>query len=271
MESIKHFVSKGAMDIEGLGEENVMTLFTEGHITDVADLYGLAARRYSIMWLPGWSSKKTIRRGGQEVALEVTGTKLMDKILAAVDQSRSQPFHRVLFALGIRHVGGVTAKAITAAFPSIDALLAADAEQLAAVPGIGPVVAEAVVQHLADGHNLETVTKLREAGLQMVEHGDAPAGGPAGGLTFVLTGKLPTLSRSEAQALIEAAGGRVTSSVSKATDYVLAGEDPGSKYAKAQRLEVPIISEADLRRLLAGDDSEGGRRDASTPGQLSLD
>jgi DNA ligase (NAD+) len=258
------------MDIEGLGEENVTTLFTRGHVTDVADLYGLAARRYSIMWLPGWSSKKTIRRGGRDVAVEVTGTKLMDKILAAIDQSRSQPFHRVLYALGIRHVGGVTARAITGAFPSIDALLAADPEQLAAVPGIGPVVAEAVVQHLADGHNLETVMKLRTAGLQMVERAGAPASGPAGGLTFVLTGRLPTLSRSEAQALIEAAGGRVTGSVSKATDYVLAGEDPGSKYAKARQLGVPIVSEADLRRLLAGDGPGDGRQGDSAAGQLSL-
>ncbi len=270
VESIKHFVSKGAMDIEGLGEENVTTLFTKGHIVDVADIYGLADRRHSLMWLPGWSTKRTIRRGGQDVAVEVTGTRFLDKILAAVEQSKQQPFHRVLFALGIRHVGGVTAQAITGAFPTVDALLAADAGELAAVPGIGPVVAEAVVQHLADEHNRATLDKLRTAGLRLVEEVAPAAAGPLSGLTFVLTGRLPALSRGEAQALIEAAGGRVTGSVSRSTDYVLAGDDPGSKYAKAQSLGVRIIDEADLRRLLAdhvpGDDGT----DETPPGQLSL-
>jgi len=267
VESIKHFVSKGAMDIEGLGEENVTTLFTRGHIADVADIYDLAARRPSIMWLPGWSSKKKVRRGGREVALEVTGTKLMDKILAAIEQSKTQPFHRVLYALGIRHVGGVTAQAVTQALPTIDALLAADAEQLAAVPGIGPIVAESVVQHLADEHNRATVEKLRRAGLQMVEEVTASAAGPLTGLAFVLTGRLPSLTRSEAQSLIEAAGGKVTGSVSKATDYVLAGEDPGSKYARAQQLGVAILSEDDLRALVGGAASTGGGPES---GQLSL-
>ncbi len=270
VESIKHFVSKGAMDIEGLGEENVTTLFARGHIANVADIYDLAARRSSIMWLPGWSSKKKITRGGEEVALEITGTKLLDKILAAVEQSKQQPFHRVLFALGIRHVGGVTAQAVTAAFPSIEALLAADAEQLAAVPGVGPVVAEAVVQHLADEHNRTTVEKLRAAGLRMVEDSPGPSGGPLSGLTFVLTGKLPSLSRSEAQGLIEAAGGKVTGSVSKATDYVVAGEDAGSKYAKARKLGVAIVSEEELRGLLAGGASGDGADDDPGPAQLTL-
>jgi DNA ligase (NAD+) len=267
VESIKHFVSKGAMDIEGLGEENVTTLFTRGHVSNVADIYHLSERRSSIMWLPGWSSKKTIRRGGQEVALEVTGTKLMDKILAAIEQSKTQPFHRVLFALGIRHVGGVTAQAITDAFPTVDLLLDADVDQLAAVPGIGPVVAEAVVQYLADEHNRATIEDLRAAGLRMEAERRSPVQGVLAGRTFVLTGKLPSLARSEAQAMIEAAGGKVTGSVSKATDYVLAGEDPGSKLTRAQSLGITIIGEPDLVRMLATRSGE----DAQASEQLPLE
>ena len=268
VESIKHFVSKGAMDIEGLGEENVATLFELGYVRDVADLYELPGKKESLALLKGWSTKKTRRKDGEE-QLEVTGTKFLDRIFAAIEQSKQQPFHRVLFALGIRHVGGVTAQALTDAFPTIEALLEADAEHLAAVPGVGPVVAEAVAQHLADEHNRATVDKLRAAGLRMVEERRGQAGGPLSGLTFVLTGKLPSLSRSEAQALIEAAGGKVTGSVSKATDYVVAGDDPGSKYAKAGKLGIAIVSEDELQGMLAG--GAGAEGAGPDPAQLTLD
>ena len=268
VESIKHFVSKGAMDIEGLGEENVATLFELGYVRDVADLYELPGKKESLALLKGWSTKKTRRKDGEE-QLEVTGTKFLDRIFAAIEQSKQQPFHRVLFALGIRHVGGVTAQALTDAFPTVEALLEADAEHLAAVPGVGPVVAEAVAQHLADEHNRATVDKLRAAGLRMVEERRGQAGGPLSGLTFVLTGKLPSLSRSEAQALIEAAGGKVTGSVSKATDYVVAGDDPGSKYARAGKLGIAIVSEDELQGMLAG--GAGAEGAGPDPAQLTLD
>jgi len=137
------------------------------------------------------------------------------------------------------------------AFSSMDRLLAASADELAVVPGVGPVVGEAVTQHLADGHNRETLEKLRAAGLRLVEERPRRAEGALAGTSFVLTGKLPSLTRGEAQALIEARGGRVSGSVSKATDYVVAGEDPGSKLAKAKRLGVATLDEDALRELLA--------------------
>ncbi len=146
------------------------------------------------------------------------------------------------------HLGGGEPKIKT----PMDALLAASAQDLAEVPGIGPIVAEAVEQFLGDGHNRETIEKLRAAGVRLVEEHPAHPQGPLEGTSFVLTGKLPTLARGQAQELIEAAGGRVSSSVSRATDYVVAGEDPGSKLDKATTLGVPVLDEAGLRALLAG-------------------
>ena len=239
VESIKHFVSKGAMDIDGVGERLVEDLYAEELVRDVADLYRLT--RDDLLALEGFALD---RKTGE--------ARRADRVLASIEESKTRPFARVVFALGIRHVGAVTAQAITDAFPSADSLLAADAEQLAAVPGVGPVVAEAVVQHLADDHNRATVDKLREAGLRMVEESPGPAQGALTGLTFVLTGKLPTLTRGEAQALIEARGGRVSGSVSRATDYVVLGEDAGSKLARARSLGVPTVDEAQLRVLLSG-------------------
>jgi DNA ligase (NAD+) len=238
VESIKHFVSKGAMDIDGVGERLVEDLYAEELVLDVADLYGLT--REDLLGLEGFALDK-----------KTGAARRADRVLASIEESKSRPFARVVFALGIRHVGAVTAQAITDAFPTIGALLDADAEQLAAVAGVGPVVAEAVVQHLADDHNLRTVEKLRAAGLQMVEESPGPVEGRLTGLTFVLTGKLPTLTRGEAQGLIEEEGGRVSSSVSKATDFVVVGEDAGSKLEKARSLGVPTVDESGLGRLLA--------------------
>ena len=165
-----------------------------------------------------------------------------------------------MYALGIRHVGGVTAQALTQAFPSMDALLAATQDELADVPGIGPVVAEAVRQYLADERNRETIDKLRAAGIVLVADVAAPVSGALSGKTFVLTGKLEGFTRGEAQARIEQLGGRVSSSVSKATDMVVVGEDAGSKLSKAQDLGVAIVDEADFVRLL---DEAGGPAPAS--------
>ncbi len=267
IESIKHFVSKGAMDIEGIGDETVALLHEQGLIENVADLYGLERDHFvrleagRVVALPGFGGKTRRGDGGE---LELAEAKRADKVLAAIEQSKQRPFARVLFALGIRHVGGVTAQALVERYPSMDALLEAGAEDLAEVPGIGPVVAEAVTQFLGDEHNRETVEKLRAAGVRLVEESPARAEGPLTGSTFVLTGRLPNLTRSQAQELIEAAGGKVSSSVSRATDYVVAGEDPGSKLDKASSLGVAVIDEVELLELT------GGEGEAQQDGQLSL-
>ncbi len=253
VESIKHFVSKGAMDIDGIGEETVVLLHEQGLIENVADLYRLERDDFvriedgRVVNLPLFGAKT---RRGEDGALEIVEAKRADKVLAAVEESRQRPFARVLFALGIRHVGSVTAQALVERYPSMEALQAASAEELAGVPGVGPVVAEAVEQFLGDEHNRETVDKLRAAGVRLVEDHPARAAGPLTGKTLVLTGKLPALTRGQAQDLIEAAGGRVSSSVSRATDYVVAGEDAGSKLDKATRLGVAVVDEDWLRRLL---------------------
>ena len=242
VESIKHFVSKGAMDIDGVGERLVEDLFAEDLVRDVADLYGLT--REDLVGLEGFALD---RRTGE--------ARRADRVLASLEDSRSRPFARVLFALGIRHVGSVTAQALVEGFPGIDELMGAATDDLAAVPGVGPVVAEAVAQHLADEHNRATIEKLRAAGLRLFEERPARAEGPLSGRTFVLTGKLPTLTRGEAQGLIEAQGGRVNRSVSRATDYVVVGEDAGSKLDRARSLGVPTLDEASFRALLAAGES----------------
>ena len=255
VESIKHFVSKGAMDIEGIGEETVVLLHEQRLIGNVADLYDLRREHFvriedgAVVALPLFGAKT---RKGEDGTLEIVEAKRADKVLAAIEQSKERPFARVLYALGIRHVGSVTAQALVAQYPSMDALLAAEAVDLAEVPGIGPVVAEAVEQFLGDEHNRETIEKLRAAGVRLVEERPARAAGPLTGSTFVLTGKLPTLTRGQAQELIESAGGKVSSSVSRATGYVVAGEDPGSKLDKANALGVAVIDEAGLLELAAG-------------------
>ena len=239
VESIRHFVSRGAMDIEGVGERLVEQLYVAGLIHDIADLYDL--RREDLLEMDGFALDKK------------TGVaRRADRVLASIEGSKERPFARVLYALGIRHVGFVTAQALVARFPTMDALLEAHAEELAAVPGIGAVVAEAVRLYLDDEANRQTIEKLRSRGVRFVEESPAVAAGPLTGTTFVLTGKLPTYTRDEAQAVIERQGGKVTSSVSRATDYVVVGEDPGSKYAKALQLGVPTLDEEAFRTLVTG-------------------
>jgi DNA ligase (NAD+) len=262
VESIKHFVSKGAMDIDGLGEESVQLLYDRGFVRDVADLYTLREKKYSVMWLEGWSTKKKRIKNKLVIAIEIAGTKQTDKVLAAIDASKVRPFAKVLFALGIRHVGAVTAQAIVDAFPDLDGLLTASADELAIVPGVGGVVAEAVTHYLADEHNRTTLARLREAGVRFEEKPAARAERALSGTTFVLTGKLEALTRGEAQSRIEGVGGRVSSSVSKATDYVVAGEDPGSKLDKAKSLSVRVLAEDEFLRLL---ESHEGIDDAVLP------
>ena len=232
VEALKHFVSRGAMDIEGVGEKLVERLYALGLVHDPTDLYHLRA----------------------EQLLELSGFKerMAAKVVASIDGSRQRPFPRVLFALGIPHVGYETADILVRAFPDLERLRAASADELSGVAGIGPIIGRAIADYFADGRNQELVARLVEAGLQTAaaEGVGAQVDGPFRGLTFVLTGTLPTLSRERATELIETAGGNVTGSVSGKTAYVLVGEEPGSKLAKAQRLGVPTIDEEGLRRLL---------------------
>jgi DNA ligase (NAD+) len=229
-QALKHFVSRGAMDIEGLGEERVSQLMREGLIVNAADIYELDLERLT--------------------ALEGFGETSARNLLAAVEASKQRPFARVLYALGIERVGEVNARNLAARFRSIDALMAAKADEIAQTPGVGPILAEIVVAELSDESMRELVERLRRAGLRFEQEGAPPGEGPLAERTFVLTGSLPTLTREQATERIMAAGGKVTSSVSKKTDYVVAGETPGSKLEKAERLGRPVIDEPELLRLL---------------------
>ncbi len=231
---VKHFVSKGAMDIDGLGEKQALTFLNEGAIADVADIYDLTEERL--------------------VGLERFAETSARNLVAAIDASRRQPFRRVLFALGLPGVGSVTAEALAEHFGSIGALMAAQPEQIEEVDGVGPIMAEQIAESLADVPTRELIEKLRERGLRMeVDESERRAdGGPLEGKTLVLTGTLPELTREQAAALVKEAGGKVVNSVSKKTDYVIAGESPGSKLAKAESLGTEILDEAALLALLAG-------------------
>ncbi len=229
---VKHFVSKGAMDIDGFGEKQAMRFLEEGLIADVADVYDLNEDRLTTMDRFAETSARNL--------------------LAAIDGSRARPFKRVLYALGLPGVGYVTAEALADHFGSIDALHEADPEAIEEVEGVGPIMAVQIAESLADEPTWALIEKLREKGLRLQadESERRREGGPLEGKTLVLTGTLPELTREEAGALIKAAGGKVVNSVSKKTDYVVAGENPGTKLAKAEKLETEILDEAGLRALL---------------------
>ena len=229
---VKHFVSKGAMDIDGLGEKQALRFLQDGLIEDVADIYDL--------------------REEQLTGLDGFGEISARNLLAAIDASRSRPFKRVLYALGLPGVGYVTAEALADHFGSIDALHAADPERIEEVEGVGPIMAVQIAESLTDERTWDLVGKLKEKGLRLEQDPSErrATGGPLEGKTLVLTGTLPELTREEAGALIKAAGGKVVNSVSKNTDYVVAGENPGSKLAKAEKYETEILDEAGLLALL---------------------
>jgi DNA ligase (NAD+) len=229
---VKHFVSKGAMDIDGLGEKQAYVFLEQGVIADVADIYDLTEERL--------------------VELDRFGETSARNLVAAIDASRQRPFKRVLYALGLPGVGYVTAEALADHFGSIDALHEADPEQIEEVEGVGPIMAEQIAENLADDPTWELVEKLRQKGLRMEADPSErrASGGPLEGKTVVLTGTLPELTREEAAALVKAAGGKVTSSVSKKTDYLVAGENPGSKLAKAEKFETEILDEEGLKALV---------------------
>lgn len=229
---LKHFVSRGAMDIDGIGEKQVALLQEHGLVRTAADFYRL--------------------QEAQLTELEGFGEISARNALAAIERSKERPFARVLFALGIEEVGEVTARAIAQSLRDIDALLAAEPERIAEVPGIGEKMAAVIRAQLDEPRMRELIEDLRAQGLCFAEEGPPPSEGPLAGRTLVLTGTLPDLSREAATERILAAGGRVTGSVSKRTDYVVAGESPGSKLEKAERLGVRVLDEAALIALLDG-------------------
>ncbi|MGA2214410.1 MAG: NAD-dependent DNA ligase LigA [Bryobacteraceae bacterium] len=230
-ESVLHFAARGVMDIDGMGDVLVDQLVTRGLVKSVADLYDLTL--------------------DQLLELERMGQKSAEKVLQNIDRSRQQPLPRVLNGLGIPFVGERTAQILADTFGSLDAIAEADEEKLQEAEEVGPKVSQSIRQFFHERRNRELVERLRKAGLRF-EHEikQKKAAGPLTGKVFVLTGTLPTLAREEAKERIEAAGGKVTGSVSKKTDYVVAGADPGSKLDKAGSLGVRVIGEPELLALL---------------------
>ena len=234
-QALLHFAGRRAMDIEGLGDKLVDQLVDRGLVHTPADVYRLSQDALA--------------------GLERMAEKSAANLLAAIDTSKTTTLARFIFALGIRNVGEATAKDLAQHFGSLDKLIAASEADLLAVRDVGPIVAQSIIQFFAEPHNLDVVRKLRTAGVCWPEsEGVQQSAGILMGKTLVLTGTLPTLTRDAAKEKIEAAGGKVASSVSKKTDYVVAGEEAGSKLAKAQELGVPILDEAGLLTLLASND-----------------
>lgn len=230
--NIEHYVSRGAMDIEGLGIKIVEQLIEAGLVKDVADLYML--KRDQLLALEGFKDKKT------------------DNLLTAIENSKSQSLARLIAALGIHGVGEVMAGDLAATFPELDALSKSKADDLMQIEGLGPNIAESIVDWFARSSNQKLLKKLKAVGMW-------PKGGKSkvegrksdafGGMTFVVTGTLPTFSRDDAKAFIESHGGKVTDSVSKKTSYLVLGENPGSKFDKAKSLGVKIVGEAELKKF----------------------
>ena len=230
MRNLIHFASRDAMDIEGLGEALTAALLENGLVASPADLYTLTTEQLE--------------------PLERMGKKSAQNLVEAIARSKGQDLARLVFALGIRGIGQRTAELICGVFPTMEELMAAGEEALSQVDGVGPVLAKSVADYFATPQNQRLIQRLREEGLTMAASRQAPRSDKLAGLTFVLTGTLPTMSRSEAKALIEQNGGKAASSVSKKTSYVLAGEEAGSKLEKALQLGIPVIDEAQLSEML---------------------
>lgn len=253
LERIIHWCSRGAMDIDGMGEEIITRLVESGRVSDVADLYSLSQTELSLL------DMGRVNKDGHPITL---GTTVATKLVNAIDESRSRAFYRVLFGLGIRHVGKTTAELLAAEFPSMEALMSATEEELTNVNGVGQKMAHSIYLFLRTPDNVAVIERLAKFGLTL---GDEPQDGPVipqtlAGLTFVLTGSLTEsgLTRDEASAALKAYGAKVSGSVSKKTSYVVAGEAAGSKYDKALSLGVPVLDEAQLLAILeTGEIPEG--------------
>jgi DNA ligase (NAD+) len=241
LEGLVHFAAKEAMDIDGLSYARIQQLLDAGYVHDVADLYDVTVE--------------------QLVALDRFGRKSAENLVAAIAASKQQPLSRLLFGLGVRHVGAQAAQLLAKQYGTLDAMMAASPAQLGEVRGIGDIIAASVASWFADPTVQALMERLRGRGLRLDEPNAVQADGPLTGFTVVITGTLPTLSRGDATALVERAGGRVTSSVSKKTSFVVAGEEAGSKLDKARELGVEVIDEAELRRR-----TDGGREQTVTAG-----
>jgi DNA ligase (NAD+) len=229
--NVRHLASRGALDVDGLGEKLVELLVDAGHVKRLSDVFTLDAETL--------------------LGMERMGEKSAQNLVAALERAKGTTLPRFLIALGIRHVGGGVADVLAAAFGDLDPLIEASQERLEAVDGVGPILAESVVRFFADERNRAEVERMRELGVRWPKEAPRKSGeGPLAGKSFVLTGTLPDWSRDEAKVKIEAVGGRVTSAVSKKTDYVVAGESPGSKLRKAEQLEIAVLDQAGLEKLL---------------------
>ncbi len=231
LEGLVHFTSRGAMDIRGLSYARIQQLVQEGLVSDPGDLYALTLDK--LLELEGYADKGA------------------DALISAIRASKSQPLSHLLHGLGIRHVGSIAAQLLAEHFGTLDALMPASADDILNVRGIGATIANGVVAYFSDPAGRTLVEKLRARGVNFTEPRAVVAGGPFSGKTAVITGTLPTLSRARATSVIEAAGGRVTGSVSKSTSFLVAGEEAGSKLEKAKSLGVEIIDEAELLRRIA--------------------
>jgi DNA ligase (NAD+) len=229
-ERIKHFVSRNGMDIEGIGDKIVGRLLESGVIRDAADLYSITK--------------------DQLLELERFADKSADNLLAAIAASKRPPLERFLFALGIRHVGEFVARVLTRRLGSVRTIGAASLEELTAIDGVGPVIAESIFKFFHEPHNLKVLEKLEKAGVRPVVEKQARSSALEG-KTFVFTGGLKGFSREKAKEMVESLGATAASSVSKKTSYVVAGADPGSKYDKARTLGVTILDEEAFLKIVA--------------------
>lgn len=229
---IEHFVARTAMDIEGLGYQIVEKFIALGYLKDITSIYKLHTKENELKKLEGF------------------GTKSIDNILASIENSKQKPFDKVLYAIGIRHVGDRTAKILARHFKNVDNLMAAGQEEIENVREVGPKIAESVYDFFHSKPNLQLIDRLRKAGLTFEAEETGNASSKFEGLTFVLTGTLEKYKREEAQAIIESMGGKVSSSVSKKTNFVLAGAEAGSKLDKAESLGVKVLSEDEFEKMI---------------------
>jgi len=227
---IEHFASRGAMDIRGIGENLSATLYKEGLLKNAADLYYLKRE--------------------QLAGLEKMGDKSADNILLAIENSKDRPLARVVFALGIRHIGAETAEILAGKYHSLDELADAPRDELMEISAVGPKIADSIIAFFKQEDNLKIIQKLKDAGVKLEEAVTVPKELPLSGKEFVLTGRLESFSRQEAEARIKALGGNAKDNVTRKTDYVVAGADPGSKLARARELGIEILAEKEFLKLL---------------------
>ena len=265
-ERLIHWVSRGCMDVDGLGDELIDKMIEAGLLRDVADFYTLDADSIAALDTGRTYAKDDKKKGVAAGDPIKVGHTIAGKVMDELVRSKAQPLSRVLFALGIRHVGKSVAEVLAQRFLTVDALAAASEEDIAACEGIGPKIAASVREFLSVPENLEVLQRLREAGLALEENlgaavaqaaqetgvdADLAAGQPLDGLTFVLTGTLVNRTRDEAGAALKLLGAKVSGSVSKKTSYLVAGPKAGSKLTKAESLGVPVLDEEALERILA--------------------